>query len=503
MMKKLDYILLTFAIGVFLIFQVILMRYVHLTDYDEAVFLNIVRNIQRIGMPMRSIGLNGVFYFDHTPLYPYLVAASVSLVGDSPNWARLVTTQFAIATIILTYLTVRREQTAVSSFVAALLLALNTFIAIYAYFLTMAVPMMFFILLAIYWLSKDGGNPSWRYWFGAGIAAALAVMLKELALIFIFAAMIYAFVFGRNWKERITHPLWLSLPTAVSLAMWAWWGMSLGQPQFQSALMRWVNSASGANNAAGARALETLSWVQALGNTVFSWGMLALFIMVIPAYFIWFRRKLPQITWLLFLYLGIATALSFFISLKEPRHVIALIPMMAMIIGIMIPWESVWNWVRGKPVRIIVTSLSILFLAWSISPLKVPPTDQWRHIETWWEPSFAHRAFHAQRYYSILRDTGQYLSENTSPDTIITVMHEGPIIGYYADRSHQFLYTMSYARVLETLEGAEYVVVDNKSFFHLTPEEIEFVMTYIETEFELEQLVKNDYREVNIYHRRY
>ena len=500
-MKKTDYILLAFVIGAFLFFQAILVWFVHTTDYDEAVFLDIARNIQRIGLPLRSIGAEGQLFFSHTPFYPYLVTASVSLLGDSPVKVRLITMLFAIASIILTYFTVRQRQTAVSSFVAALLLALNTFVAIYAYFLTMAVPMMFFILLAIYWLSKDETTPSWRYWFGAGLATATAVMLKELALIFLAATVIYAFIVGRTWRKRITHSLWLVLPTIMALAIWAWWGTSLDQTQFQGSIMRWINSASGTNNAAGARALQIFTWLKVLGGSIFNWGMLALFFAMIPAYFIWFRRKLPQIIWLLFLYLGLAIGASLFISLKEPRHVIALIPIMAMIIGMMIKWEFVWIWAQKKPVRLVITAVITLMLVWNVSPLKASTTTEWRQIETWWEPLFAQRIYHSQRYYSLLKETGQYLAENTPSDTIITVIHEGPVIGYYADRSHYFIYTMQYPKMLDVLENTEYLIVDRHVFLFLSPEEIGSIMAYIETEFELEQLMKDSYREAHIYHR--
>lgn len=485
-------------IGIFLFFQAVLIWHVQVTDYDEAVFLDIARNIQRVGLPLRSIGPEGRFYFTHTPLYLYLVTASVSLVGDNPLWARLFTTTFGVGSIILSYLIVRKHQTAVSAIIAALLLALNTFFAVYSYFLTMAVPMMFFILLAIYLLADEKKISSWHYWLGAGLAIAIAVMLKELAILFLAAAAIYALIFGDTWRKRIIYILCLLIPTTFMLSLWTWWGINLDATQFQVDLMRWVNSATGASNE---RALQTFTWIKVLGNTLFSWGMLILFIFSLAGYFIWFRRKLPKITWLLFLYLGLTTIVSFFVSLKEPRHVIALIPTMAMLIGILIPWETVWHWTKEKPARILIISVIFLILAWNISPLKLPFQSQWTQREFWWEPFFAQRIYHSQRYYGLLKEAGQYLAENTPPDTTIAVIHEGPVVGYYADRSHYFLYTMKYPKILDTLENTEYLVFDHQVFLNLTPEEVDSVMTYIEEEFELEQLMQDSYRETHIYRR--
>jgi 4-amino-4-deoxy-L-arabinose transferase-like glycosyltransferase len=502
MMKKNDYVLLAAALFSFLLFQGVLVYYTRVAEYDEAVFLDVARNIRRVGLPLRSMGADGVLYFIHTPLYLYVVTASTMLLGDNPVLTRLVTMAFGAGSIVLVYLTVRRRQTAVSGFIAAFLLAINTFIAIYAFFLTMAVPMMFFILLAVYWLAKDETAPARRYWFGAGMAVATAVMLKELALIFAAAAALYAFISGRTWQKRITQPLWLLLPTVAALALWSWWGFRLDPVQFQAGVERWLGFASGANNAAGSRGLQSIAWLQIMGDNVFSWGVITLFIAAIFAYLIWFRRKLPQIIWLLFLYLGLALGASFLISIKEPRHIIALVPVTAMIIGILVQWDVVWGWVRQKRSRTLLSAAVALLLIWQISPLKLPPTAQWRQAEQWWEPQFAQRIFHSQRYYSLLKETGEYLAENTPPDAVITVLHEGPVIAYYADRPHYFLYTMAYPDVMNRLEATQYLVVDDQLFFQLSPEEVGEVMAYVEAEFELDRLMQDQYRQTRIYHRK-
>lgn len=36
----------------------------------------VARNIQKSGLPLRSIGATGVLFYDHTPLYVYLSAFS-------------------------------------------------------------------------------------------------------------------------------------------------------------------------------------------------------------------------------------------------------------------------------------------------------------------------------------------------------------------------------------------------------------------------------------------
>ena len=501
-MKKTDFALVTLVICAFLFFQAVLIYRVRTTDYDEAIFLDVARNIQRVGLPLRSIGQEGRLYFDHTPLYPYLVTASVALLGDTPILTRLVTTLLGGGSIVLAYLAVRQQQTAVAGFIAAFLMALNTFIAIYAYFLTMEVPMMFFILLAIYWLAKDEITSSWRHWLGVGLAGAAAVLLKELALIFLAAVIIYAFIIGQTWQERVQRALLISLPSIVGLGIWSYWGFSLNAVQFQNSIMRWVASASGGGRSLDDRTqILLLSWLQQLSGNLLSWGMTLLFFISITAYLIWFRRKLPRIITLLFLYIGLAFGASLLISLKELRHVIVLIPFVSMSIAYLIDWQFVWEWVKRNRRHWVTATIVTFLLAWNISPLKFAPHDQWRDPFGWWEPLFRHRILTSQLYYQPVREAGIYLADATPDDAVIAVIHEGPVTGYYADRSHYFLYPMSHKRVMEVLENTQYLVVDHVVFRHQTEEEIATVMAYIEHYFEVEQVLENQFRRVKVYHR--
>jgi hypothetical protein len=44
---------------------------VHVLECDEVIFIDVARNIQRLGLPLRSIPAEGFFFFDHTNLYVY------------------------------------------------------------------------------------------------------------------------------------------------------------------------------------------------------------------------------------------------------------------------------------------------------------------------------------------------------------------------------------------------------------------------------------------------
>jgi hypothetical protein len=287
------------------------------------------------------------------------------------------------------------------------------------------------------------------------------------------------------------------------MGYWLYWGFSLNAPQFKNGLMNWVNSASGARHSADGRtAISSSLWLQQLSGDLLSWGLTLLFVISIVAYLLRFRRKLPKIIILLFLYVGLDFGASLLISLKELRHVIALVPFVAIIIAYLIDWHSVWEWTKKNRGRWATAAAIIFLLAWSISPLKIAPRDQWRNPFGWWEPLFVNRILTSQLYFQLVRETGLYLADHTPEDAIITVVHEGPVMGYYADRNHYFLYPTSHDRTMEILADTQYLVVDHIVFSFQTEEEITAVMTYIDENFELEQVFEDQFRQIKVYHRR-
>jgi len=508
MKNRTNWVLLTLviAVAVFLLIEAVLIWHVRFTDYDEAVFLDIARNIRRLGLPLRSVGEDGVLFFNHTPLYLYVVTASVMVFGENQFLLRLVTTLFGAGAIILSYGIVRRSQSVEAAFVTAVLVALNAFFALYAYFLTMEVPMTFLIILALYWLACADETPDYRqgyrYLALAGFASALAILLKELAVIFVGAAALYVFATGRTWRERIVRPFWLLLPLLLALGLWVMWGFNLDAVGFKAGIAGWFRSALGTGGIVDARSRITLvTWLSSLSRDVFGVGLVVLFLASFPAYFFFFRRRLPRIILLVLLYIALALAASILVRLKEPRHLMAVIPMMSIAIGLLVDWQHIGAWVQKKRIRWVVTAVLVLLFAWQISPLKLPPPTQWQNRESWWEPLFSNRLYRSQYYYSLVRETGDYLAQTTPPDAIIAVIHEGPVLGYYADRHHYFLYTMSLSRTIEVLDSVNYLVIDNFIFPMQTEEEKEQVRTYIDLHFHVVKTLEDVHRQIHVYQR--
>ena len=61
------------------------------------------------------------------------------------------------------------------------------------------------------------------------------------------------------------------------------------------------------------------------------------------------RRRVPPIVLVPIVYIVLAVASSFVIRLKEPRYLIAIVPMIAISIALLVDWDEVWAAIRRSP----------------------------------------------------------------------------------------------------------------------------------------------------------
>ena len=59
------------------------------------------------------------------------------------------------------------------------------------------------------------------------------------------------------------------------------------------------------------------------------------------------RKPAPRIVLVPIAYVVVAVAASFLIRLKEPRFLIAIVPMIALTIALLIDWDDIWARIRG------------------------------------------------------------------------------------------------------------------------------------------------------------
>ncbi|MFO7631045.1 MAG: glycosyltransferase family 39 protein [Caldilinea sp.] len=488
--------------------QLLFIRNVDPVEYDEAIYMNVARSIRETGVAWRPIA-GGALYAEHTPLYQYLLGYLTMIVGENIFIGRFVTLLVAAFTIVLLYHFVWRiTRSRLAAFCAAWLLAVAHFFALYSFFLREEIVMSFFVLASVYflWMAQETGRE--RYIWFSSIVATMAVLTKELALIFWGVLGLYALITADAWQQRLKQGLVYSLPMAVGLGMWVTWIGYHSPSRFQATVQRWLDSVAGTSAEAQASAnlevsrwgLDALSWLQIVFNDLWGYGLLAS--LLLAGLFALLRKKWPpQIVWLAIGYLATAVALSLFINLKEPRHLIATVPMAVLATVLLIDWRWVEARLQANP-RLRLLSLLLLILVTSHMWIwQLPTQGQFFLHAAWYRPKIAHRLFREAPYYSILRDAGQFVAQYVPPNRQITVVHEGPVVAYYAARPYIFLYTLPFGGVQQALDETTYLVFDQPLFFHLTAEEVQQVMIRIHQEFELLSTVVDQHRTVDIFQR--
>lgn len=467
------------ALGIYLVFQFILIRLVHIAQYDESIYLDVARNIRRIGLPLRSYGAEGFLLLDQTPLYPYLVAGLGFLVGENLMLFRLTTVLAGICSILLAYLIGQRARGPISGTVAAFLLAVNPFFILYSYFVRMELFMCLFLLLATHWLLHWEQTERLVYLKGAGVAVATAVLFKVVAVFYCATAVFYLFVHAPGWKQRLNRVLWMGVPTALGLILWL--SMALLEPaRLQLRLARWFGAIGGDSPIIDPRlGIAAWPWLQAVGGNVLGWATVALFFVALIRFM--FDRQRKRIVWLLLLYISVVLGASLVMQLKEQRHVIGLIPMAAVAIALMIDWETSWTKIAGRTWTATVALITGFLFLWLLSPVNFPRAN--RTPAEWWTPALAYRLYSNDTSLQPLAEIGTFLKHETQPGEVIVIARQGPVVGYYANRPYLFLYTEPYDMNMALLATSTFVVLDSTDFWRHSPEETTQLLQYLENNF--------------------
>jgi 4-amino-4-deoxy-L-arabinose transferase-like glycosyltransferase len=473
---------------------------VHVLEYDEAVFMDVARNIQRLGLPFRSLGEQGQPAFEHTPLYLYVLSLYAQPTEIGIFGARLVTFAFGLGSMWLTFAIGKSIRDSLAGFVAALLLAINAFFALHTFFVRMEVPMVFAMLAGLYLLLASEHGRRTGLVLAAGVWLAIAILLKEIAVLFTSWCAVYVILdYGRHRRELVLALIALIAPSVLAVALWANWAWHLSSIAFMAALRRWMNSMAAVNLYDPRAAVGMGQWVQQLAFDLLG---VALVISLAISLVVTLRERKgrPNPTQvLLWGYLLSALAISFMVRLKELRHLIGVLPIAALIIGTSINWASLIQRIRASRSWLPKAAFAVAAIAllWA-SPLRVP-TGPMGNISSWLDTLYGRRMLENDRFYNVLRLTGRYLQEHTDPGEVITVAHEAPVTAYYADRRYNMLYTLPRATAESIVQQAGVIVWDDENFLAMTPPEVAALRKDIQVRFKTEQVIQDGVRSVTIY----
>jgi 4-amino-4-deoxy-L-arabinose transferase-like glycosyltransferase len=474
---------------------------VHVLEYDEAIWMDVARNIQRLGLPFRSLGEQGQPVFEHTPLYLYMLSLYAQPSENGIFGARLVTFAFGLGCVWLTFAIGRSIRDSLAGFVAALLLALNAFFAIYTFFIRMEVPMVFAMLAGLYLLLASEHGRRIGMVLAAGVLLATAILFKEFAILFMGWCAVYVVL--DCWRHRrvlVSALIALVMPSVLAVALWANWAWRLSPITFWATLQRWLHSIAGTNLFDPRVAVGTRQWGQQLAFDLLG-GALVIGLAVSLVVALRQRKGRPSPAQvLLWGYLLSALAISFLVHLKELRNSIGVLPVTALIIGTGIDWTGLIERIRASRSRLPQATFAvaaIAFLLWA-SPLRLP-TGPMGNISSWLDTLYGRRLLENDRFYNVLRLTGRYLQEHTDPGEVITVAHEAPVTAYYADRRYNMLYTLPRATIEGILQQTGALVWDDENFQAMTPPEVATLRKDIQARFKTEQVIQDGVRSVTVY----
>ena len=181
---------------------------------------------------------------------------------------------------------------------------------------------------------------SWRR-----LAIATAVMLKEIALAFWLVAVLFVLV-RRGFRAAAV----VGWPTPVVFGAWLLYANEIGHAQLMSTIGRWVGSAEGVKIRDPRIHVGIRAWVNLVLEKVI--GPVMIFAAGATTALVAIRRgPAPPIVLVPIAYVVVAIAASFVIRLKEPRFVVAIVPMIALSVALLVDWDEVWGAIRGSRPR--------------------------------------------------------------------------------------------------------------------------------------------------------
>jgi hypothetical protein len=468
---------------------------VHVLEYDEAIRMDLVRNIQRFGLPLRSLGSQGIFDFDHiNHLYLYLLSLYVGPSEGGILAARWMTVLFALTSVALTFAIGCRLSDWVGGGTAAMLLAVHPFFALYGFFVREEVPMVTALLGGL-WLLLENRM------LGAGILLAVAALCREMAILFTSCCAVYVWWRGRGaWHKGWLNLSALVVPTALAWASWALWAWKLSPAAFKATIQRWLNSAAAAHLLDPRARVGMGDWAQQLIFDLLGPAIAVGMVMALMKTLTNLKGRLTPERALLWGYAFLSLSLSFAIRLKEPRHWIALVPVATLLIGVSLDWRGLVNRIRchpAQPTRFVLVAATLLFFLLA-SPLRLP-AGPWNRLTSWLDPLYGWRLLENDHFYRVFQLAGEYLQRRTRPNEVITVAHQATVVAYYADRPYVMLYTLSREAIDAALARTRYLVWDDPIFLALTPSEVADLRQEIQRRFRVEEVIRDGDREVLIY----
>jgi 4-amino-4-deoxy-L-arabinose transferase-like glycosyltransferase len=300
-----------------------------LLEPDEGRYLEIPREMV-VSSDWVTPRLDGVLYFEKPPLYYWLNALAIELLGPTEVAARCWNACFGVAGVLLTLLLGVRLGGRGAGVIAAGVLGTSPYWVGLARLNSIDMTLTFFITatLVAFYLAQEAG-PGWRarlLWWAASAAAALAVLAKGLVGLVIPAAVAGMFVvLTRRWDVLRRVP-WVTGGALFLVIAVPWHLLAAGRnPDFawfyfvHEHVLRYATASADRHEA-----WWLFLGVLALGLAPFS-GLIGGGLTLLPWRQVW--RRLPEHPGVVFLWCWAGFVVAFF-SVSQSKLVPYVLPAM-------------------------------------------------------------------------------------------------------------------------------------------------------------------------------
>jgi 4-amino-4-deoxy-L-arabinose transferase-like glycosyltransferase len=451
----------------------------HIAEYDEALHLDAARNIYLHGVPIRSL-LEGRTYLYHPPLFLYLIAPLTGPLTDGTLLGRWAAAAFGLITVATVFRIGSDLKDEAIGILAGLLVSLSTLFVIYAFNIQGEMMLTALIMLGLLVFLRAWDLRRSRYLWLAGIVFALALWVKFLAVLPVAACGLLLLIRIVRQRRSLRLLLPFIVPVAAAVVLWFVYGLALDRTVFLNTMQSWF---AGPVWPWDARTHFTLaSWLAVVARDVLGYPVLLLLLVTFPWRVQLYRRGSPLL--LIEIYAAFMIIYTLFVSVKEVRHLIPLVPVAAILVsaGLVgflrtIRWSEWPFWGRA-----VTIGLAIICLI-DASPINLFPPKPPTALRGWLDAPYAARLFDNDPYLTNVRDAGIYLQSAAPADAIVQVAHEGTVAGYYADRHYGLLYVLSYDQIIQALDHSSWLLVDKDLYPNLSADEIQRVKSYIADHF--------------------
>ncbi len=322
---------------------------------------------------------------DKPPLFLYVVAGSMILLGVTESAARVPSLLASVLIVILTYNLGKKMYGMVVGLTAACLIALSPFTILFAPTALTDPLLVAFILAGC--VAAIGGRPMLT-----GLALGLAIATKQQGVFFaplLFALLQFSPKFeARSVSDRLTPTVYLGLMAGLVVALtFAWDGARQQSPGYwQMSLVNYggLSAAQGDLFVRGTEFIELLKY--GLASSVLNW----IFLVGIPLLLFFQRWVRPnevfrwhhlRFDWILTLFIILFVGGHIIFSFQVwDRYLLGLIPLIALLFAriLWLPWARLQRLWSNKVV-LTVASLSIAILLLFTLPNSIQDTVNGRY----------------------------------------------------------------------------------------------------------------------------